>query len=609
MIYKYIVFVIKFLITPILFLSIFSTSATANAHLYLENNISSYTNFKVDYYIENPMEYIDINKISDINFTKQTSNAFSFGYNENTFWFHITIENNCSKTKNMVLELTEIIHKTVDLYVISNHTIQQIENGLHVPIQNRAIKEVIPSFPLRFLPYEKKDIYLKLSSLYGVFGAIQLKTKEQFNADLQLKKYLYLIYFTAVIVIGLYNIILFFYLWEKIYLFYIAHIFVFILWVANYKGLLLPYITMRTSDLLQITIPIFFIFFVLFSQAILETKKYVPFLHKILSSFIMVSLVSLIWMLFSMHYGFYFMNATAVPLFPLLVVISFWALYRKRNAAKIYFIALCIYIIGMSLFSLLALGILPYNLYFSHAAIIGSFFEIVLFSLLLAYRIDTVRQHSEKTKQELITQQKTENTRLFHTVAEKTMALHRAKEQLEKELAHKEALEKHLKHLASTDPMTELLNRRAFFDVCDNAMIDACSNRHELACLIIDIDYFKKINDSYGHDTGDYVIKTIATLMLKNTRNIDYIGRIGGEEFAILMPDTDKDSAYQIADRLRENISKHTILHNGINISVTVSIGLSYLTHEDENIHTLLKRADTALYEAKENGRNQICCL
>lgn len=599
---------IKYLLTSLLFFSIFTSQATAKAHIDLDENTSSYTDFTVNYLMEKPGQNMDIEEVSNLNFAQETSNAFSFGYKENTFWFHFSVFNNSPETKNMVLEFTEIIHKTVDLFVVSNH-ISHRENGLRIRVKNREIKESNPSFPLTFSPYENKDIYLKVSSIYGVFGAIQLKTKEQFNADLQLKKYLYLIYFTAVIVIGLYNLILFFYLKEKIYLYYIAYVFIFVVWAANYKGILLPFISMKTYDLLQITIPLFFIFFILFSQAIVETKKYFPVLHKILSSFILVCLVSLGLMFLSMHSGFYFINAAAIPLFPLLIVVSFGALHHKHHAAKIYLIALSIYIIGMSLLSLLALGILPYTLLLSHSAMIGSFFEIILFSLLLAYRINAVREDSKKTQQELILQQRTESTRLFHTVAEKTKALHRAKEQLEKELAKKEILEQHLKHLASTDPMTGLLNRRSFFDICDQAMIDASTKEKALTCLIVDIDHFKNINDTYGHDMGDKVIKNIAQLMLDNTRTLDHVGRIGGEEFAILMSDTDMESAYQISDRLRENISKYKMLLNDKSVSVTVSIGLSYLTHEDKNIHTLLKRADTALYEAKENGRNQVCCI
>jgi diguanylate cyclase (GGDEF)-like protein len=325
--------------------------------------------------------------------------------------------------------------------------------------------------------------------------------------------------------------------------------------------------------------------------------------------FIAVSIISLIWMLIDMPSGFQFMNIAATPLMPLLFFVAFWALYKNHNIAKLYLIALTVYILGMSLLSLLALGLLSYSIGLSNAAMIGSFFEVIFFSLLLAYRINIVRKESLQSQKELVSQQKTESTRLFHTVAEKTMELNRAKAALEEELAKKESLEKHLKHLAATDPMTELMNRRAFFDTCDKEMIESSTKENELTCLIIDIDHFKKINDTYGHDMGDKVIKTIAKLMLENTRIIDSVGRIGGEEFAILMPNTDVESAYQIADRLRENISKEKIVLNNKDVYITVSIGLSYLNHADKTIHTLIKRADTALYEAKENGRNQVCTI
>ena len=600
-IYRYLFF---FIIT----LFIIPTSLTAKSQLKLENNISSYTNFKVDYYMEEPGPSLGIEKISNLLFTKQTPNAFSFGYKKDNFWFHFSVYNDSSESKDMVLEVTEIIHKTVDLYVVSDVLIHK-KNGLTIPIKEREIKESNPSFPLHFLPYENKEIYIHLSSIYGVFGAINIKTKEKFQEDIQIKKYMYLFYFTVIITIALYNLILFFYLRERVYLLYIGHISVFLIWAANYKGIFLPYTSMYIYDLLQMTIPIFFTLLILFSQSILETKKYFPRLHKVLISFIFVCFVSLIWMAISMHSGFQFMNIAAAPLLPFLLFVAFWSVYSHMEIAKIYLMALSVYILGMSLLSLLALGILPYSFTLSASAMIGSLFEVIFFSFLLAYRINTVRQESLKTQRDLVAQQKTESTRLFHTVAEKTMALNLAKEELEKELAKKEALEKHLQHLASTDPMTELLNRRAFFNICDTEMINASSKDHELTCLIVDIDHFKAINDTYGHDMGDKVIIAIATLMIENTRTVDYIGRIGGEEFAILMPDTDRESAFQIADRLRENISQHEILLDNKSVYITVSIGLSYLTHEDKNIHTLLKRADTALYDAKDNGRNQVCYI
>lgn len=606
--YKYIHTMLQYLFFITLCLYLFSSPLAANSQIRLEDNISSYSDFKVDFYAQKSKESMGIDKISQVNFTKQISNQFSLGYKKNDFWFHFTLFNDTEESREMVIEFTEIFHKHIDLYVMSE-PVTKMENGLSIPVNKRSIQESVPSFPLRFLPYEKKEIYLHISSIYSVFGAILIKTKAQYDKDIQFKKDLFLIYFTVILTIALYNLLLFLYLKENVYLLYIGHVIVFLIWALNYKGVLLPYTNMKIYDLLQMTIPIFFTLLILFSQRILETKKFFPFLHKILNGFIIVSFISFILMLISMPIGFEFMNIIAVPLLPFLFFMASWALYKDHNVAKIYLIALTVYISGMILISLLALGILPYSIALSYSAMIGSFFEIIFFSLLLAYRINIVRKEFIESEKKLHEQQKTESTRLFHTVAEKTKALKLAKKQLEKELVKKETLEKHLKHLASTDPMTELLNRRAFFDICDKTMLRIASQDEELTCLIIDIDHFKRINDTYGHDSGDKVIIAIAKLIIDNTRTMDFTGRIGGEEFAILMPNTDKKSAFIIADRLRENVAKHKIFINDANVTITISIGMSYLTREDVNIHTLLKRADTALYEAKETGRNQVCYL
>lgn len=603
-------FILRYVSFISLFLYLIPSPLSANTQINLEDNQTSYEDFNVDLFIEKPGKSMDIEKISNILFTEQISNKFSLGYKKNNFWFHMTVVNDSYKSKEMILELSEIFHKQVDLYIVSD-SVKKMENGLRVPVSKRAIQDSIPSFPLTFKPYEKKEIYMHLASIYGVFGAITLKTPEKYRHDMQTKRYIYLFYFTVIGTLILYNLIIFLYLKERIYLFYVTHVLVFMIWALNYKGVLLPFTNMEIYDILQITIPIFFIFLILFSQQLLETKSNFTYLHKILNGFIVICLFSLVLMLISMPIGFNFTNIIAAPLLPFLLFTAFRSLRKKHTVAKIYLIALTTYITGMLLLSLMALGLLPYSVKLSYAAMIGSFFEVIFFSFLLIYRINRIYNESMESEKKLAKLQKSESTRLFHTVAEKTKALNLAKKQLEKELKKKETLEKHLQHLASTDPMTELLNRRAFFDVCDKTMKRIAMNDENLSCLILDIDHFKRINDTYGHDAGDQVIITIAKRIVDHTRTMDFIGRIGGEEFAILMPNTDKESAYPIADRLRENIAKHPIVLDNISIEVqiTVSIGMSSLTHHDANIHTLLKRADTALYEAKENGRNQVCYL
>jgi len=596
----------------ILLLILLPTIVTAGTILSINDKEASYTDFKVKYFIEADGQFLDIDDIQKVTFKETISNKISLGYSNNEIWFHVNIHNNTSSDRNMVLEFTEVFHDVVDLYVVSEQTTYK-KNGLVVPVHKREIQEANPSFLLTFKAEESKDIYLKISSKYGIMGTIQLKNEEIFYKDIQIKKYLYLAYIVSLITIILYTLIYFLYFKEKVYFYYIMYILLFSMWVAIVKGITLTFISIELFHTFQLIIPILFIVLILFSQAILETEKKHVKLHKIFNITIYMSIITIIGMILSPINGFYFMNIISVPLLLTTLALSIWFLNKKRILIKIYLLGFSIYSIGMVILAIVTLGYLPYSHFISHLIIFISIVTVILFSLLLTYRINLLRRESLESREELLEQQKSESTRLFHSVSEKTKELNLAKKEIEEELRKKIELEKHLQHLASTDPMTELYNRRAFFDISDLEVGSAKSSQGNLACLVIDIDHFKKVNDTYGHDIGDKVITVVSKLMILNTRTKDHIGRIGGEEFAVIMPKTDAEAAYQIADRLRENISQHGISFNHndseVTIKVTVSIGLSYLSDENENIHTLLKRADTALYEAKNNGRNQVCCL
>jgi diguanylate cyclase (GGDEF)-like protein len=125
----------------------------------------------------------------------------------------------------------------------------------------------------------------------------------------------------------------------------------------------------------------------------------------------------------------------------------------------------------------------------------------------------------------------------------------------------------------------------------------------------MDIDLFKQVNDNYGHKVGDQVLKKLAAICSEALREIDIIGRVGGEEFAILLPETDKTNALDAAERLRAAIADNLIpIENGLPIRMTVSIGVASLTSNDDNLDVLLSQSDEALYEAKKSGRNKVCC-
>lgn len=180
-------------------------------------------------------------------------------------------------------------------------------------------------------------------------------------------------------------------------------------------------------------------------------------------------------------------------------------------------------------------------------------------------------------------------------------------QQLEKELKARKILEKVLRQVADQDPLTRLLNRRSFMTRVNHEISRSHRYKDELAYMIIDIDHFKKINDSYGHLTGDAVLKNFAKKISKILRNSDFIARIGGEEFAIALPNTSMKAAKKLAERIRKDVAEHTVQHGNNSINFTVSIGLSKLMLNEKSIEGMFGRADSVLYQAKDSGRNRVC--
>ncbi len=169
-----------------------------------------------------------------------------------------------------------------------------------------------------------------------------------------------------------------------------------------------------------------------------------------------------------------------------------------------------------------------------------------------------------------------------------------------------EAAQSKLLDAARTDPLTGCWNRRFLMDA---ALREAARKRRTgatLSVMMLDIDHFKKINDSYGHAVGDDALLILVNAILPSIRASDLLGRLGGEEFAILLPETALEQACQVAEKLRENIAAARIDGGGTVFSMTVSIGVADMLPEEDDFLLVLERADKALYAAKKNGRNRV---
>jgi diguanylate cyclase (GGDEF)-like protein/PAS domain S-box-containing protein len=174
-----------------------------------------------------------------------------------------------------------------------------------------------------------------------------------------------------------------------------------------------------------------------------------------------------------------------------------------------------------------------------------------------------------------------------------------------RDITARKALERELLVLAQTDPLTGLLNRRQFMQECNDELTRAKRYHNEFSIIIVDIDNFKQVNDQFGHAKGDEILILIAELLKQALRENDAVGRLGGDEFCLLLINSSKDEARAIAERVRQSILDIPEVKNG-KLPISASVGLAQWSPADDSISTIIQRADRFMYKAKEQGKNAV---
>lgn len=278
-------------------------------------------------------------------------------------------------------------------------------------------------------------------------------------------------------------------------------------------------------------------------------------------------------------------------------------LLKKQSLKQFqfYFYALIIYMPTMGLMTLAFNGLVPNTDLTRYSFLFGSFCEIFFFSFIIASKFNETQKHKEFLQYELINQKVKNKKEIESKIEERTLELSKINKQLEetKKVLFKDSI---------TDKLSGLYNRRYFEEILSTLFDSAIRNKEVLSALMLDIDFFKKVNDKYGHKAGDEAIIVCSQIFKELARSSDVVTRYGGEEFVILLPKTDVNEALKLAQRIRDKIEVSEIAINQVDlIKVTVSIGVTQLNHQvDENFDEIVKRADVALYTAKKMGRNRV---
>lgn len=506
---------------------------------------------------------------------KGNSHSIALGLGADPVWVKLRVNNIDQQPHEYRLAIETPWLDYIDTWLISNHQIiDHIKGGDGVPFDKRPM-------PYRFYAFEhpyavgQTDVYIRIESKGPMAIPIRFASIEQsVNHDIN-NAHQYGFLYGVMLALALYNLVLFLSIRQREYGLYSFYLIGFVLNSLSYTGKMHTFITYDFGPYFQDWLDIFLMITysiagLHFARLLLNTKDHAPNLDKFVrltTFFIPIGMLigfAMDNLMLSMSLSF-FLNSCFVVLF---VVMGVHAILAKKPHAPVFLFSSVTAAICVTISTLAVLGIfIPYNDFTFKAIEVGMAVEAILLSIILA--------------------------RQFRMA------------QLDKLIAES---------YARTDSLTQIYNRRGFKDFSLPLWRNLVREQRNVSIILIDVDEFKTINDAFGHSIGDTVLKAVALSVSNTCRKSDITARWGGEEFIVLLPETDQHQAAVQAERIRAAIESIEVEAEQDTVSVTASFGIAgtvdnIFNQANLKLHSLeamIIQADKALYRAKSNGKNQI---
>ncbi len=488
-----------------------------------------------------------------------------FGISSKGVWLKFDVDNDSQTPQSRRLTVEAAWLDIIEIYIVRDRQIvYQQKTGDAVPLSSRQGHHRLFVFEHAFAP-GISEIYLRAQSHEPLVLPVSLQDTSSAALYDTYRSYGYGLLYGIISGLLLFNLLIYISIRQQRYLFYVLYLAMYLFMDVSYTGHGYLYLWRDAVAWQQwaptLSITLYATSGILFALSFLKMRELFPSIYKYsLRICVLLLLLQAVFVVFDLK-----MFSTAISL----IYVTFFSLFtfyfaiisfnKGHNDAIYYLIATFATLIGAATTVLAVISLLPFTLLTFHAGEIAVAFDAILLSIALAEQIRRAQNEKLQAQQ-----------------------------------------------LARTDILTRLNNRLAFDEISRQLWDNASRARQPLCFIMLDIDRFKEINDQYGHASGDIVLKSISSILKKLVRETDVPVRWGGEEFAIILPNTNLQQAVKLAERIRTAIENLQILADGVSIRVTASLGLAEKTTPG-TLDELFSRADHHLYRAKEKGRNQVC--
>ena len=498
-------------------------------------------------------------------FSASRSRVPNFGIGSKPAWIHFRVANETTGSLPRRLAIENAWLDQVDVYFRhGGKTVADFHAGDRQAFALRPVDSRYYEFDYAFAP-GVSDVFVRVQTPDPMLVPMYLRSPEQVRARTTEQYYGYGFLYGFLFALLAYNVMLYAGMRHLRYILYSLYLGIFLLLNVAYTGHGFQWIWPTHTGWAQWSNPVLMVLYgacgLIFALRFLDTREHFPRVHKAVLGFLgVVGLLLLLAVWFDSQQAALLVAFTFIFLFTgIMLAMGVMAVRYGQKAAKFFLLAAFSAMVGAAVTALSVLGFIPFNNWTFHAVDVGMLLEATLLALALTYQFRVSQTELLRAEQ-----------------------------------------------LAMLDPLTGVNNRRAFYDITTPIWNIELRHNHNLSVVLLDLDYFKRVNDVHGHACGDEFLVAVANLLKKSVRDQDVIARWGGEEFILLLPETDLEEAAGLAERLRNAIAGMRLHRDGAEVGITASFGVAQRSANQRSLDALISTADDYLYQAKDLGRNRV---